>query len=67
MLPAYDTEKRLQAQELNPKFSVGTLAFEAGRSYFDSAVKEVGEGISAASAEINRRSNGPYSTGKGNE
>jgi hypothetical protein len=67
MLPAYDMEKRLQAQQLNPKFSVGTLGFEPGRSYFDSTVKKVLEGISGASAEINRRSNDPYSTGNGNQ
>jgi hypothetical protein len=67
MLMAYDTEKRLQAQGLNPNFNVGTLVVEAGPSYFDSAVKEVGEGISTASAAISRRSNDPYITGKGNE
>src|SRR5580704_17337797 len=45
MLSAYDTEKRLQDQGLAPKFSIETLVIEAGPSFFDSAVKEVGEGI----------------------
>jgi hypothetical protein len=67
MLAAYDTEKRLQAQGLNPNFSIGTLVIEAGPTYFDSAVKEVGEGISTATAEINRRTNASYVSGKTNE
>ena len=45
MLSAYDTEKRLQAQGLAPKFSIEIPGDQAGPSYFDSAVKQVGEGI----------------------
>jgi cytosol aminopeptidase family protein len=67
MLMAYDTEKRLQAQGLSLNFSIATFVIEAGPSYFDSAVKEVGEGISTATAEISRRSNGSYLTGKTHE
>ena len=60
MLSAYDTEKRLQAQGLAPKFSIETLVIEAGPSYFDGAVKQVGEGIGSVSAELAKRDSTPY-------
>jgi Cytosol aminopeptidase family, N-terminal domain len=60
MLSAYDTEKRLQAQGLAPKFSIETVVIEAGPAYFDSAVKQVGEGIEAVTAELSRRDSTPY-------
>jgi len=59
-LSAYDTEKRLQAQELEPKFSIESLTIEAGPAYFDSAVKQVGEGIDSISAELGQRDTTPY-------
>src|SRR5580765_8550921 len=37
MLAAYDTEKRLQAQGLAPKFSIESFVIEAGPSFFDGA------------------------------
>jgi hypothetical protein len=65
MLSAYDTEKRLQAQNLAPKFGIDSLVIEAGPSFFDSAVKQVGEGIDSISVELSRRASTPYiSTGK---
>ena len=65
MLSAYDTEKRLQAQGLAPKFSIEDCVIEAGPSYFDSAVKQVGEGIDFVTAELAKRDVAPYtSTGK---
>jgi hypothetical protein len=65
MLSAYDTEKRLQAQGLAPEFSIEQFVIEAGPSYFDSAVKEVGEGITTVSAELAKRDKSPYaSSGK---
>jgi len=65
MLSAYDTEKRLQAQGLAPKFSIEDCVIEAGPSYFDSAVKQVGEGIEFVTAELAKRDVAPYtSTGK---
>jgi hypothetical protein len=67
MLAAYDTEKRLQAQGLNATFSIQTFVVEAGPTYFDSAVKEVSEGISTATSEIKRRTNVSYVSGKANE
>lgn len=64
-LLAYDTEKRLQAQELAPKFSIEDLVIEAGPSYFDDAVKQVGAGIDSISNDLGQRSTAPYSsTGK---
>jgi hypothetical protein len=65
MLSAYDTEKRLQAQGLAPDFSIESLVVEAGPSFFDSAVKQVGEGIDSATAQLSQRDSTPYvKTGK---
>jgi len=64
-LMAYDTEKRLQAQDLAPKFSIEDLVIEAGPAYFDDAVKQVGAGIDSVSNDLGQRSTTPYSsTGK---
>jgi len=64
-LSAYDTEKRLQAQGLAPKFSIEDVTIEAGPSYFDSAVKQVGDGITSITGELGQRDAAPYaSTGK---
>jgi hypothetical protein len=60
MLLAYDTEKRLQTQGLAPQFSIESFVIEAGPTYFDSATKQVGEGIDAIAAQIARRDNAPY-------
>jgi hypothetical protein len=62
MLSAYDTEKRLQAQGLAPKFSIEDVVIEAGPSFFDSAVKQVGEGIDSVNAELVKRDAAPYVT-----
>lgn len=62
LLAAYDTEKRLQAQGLAPKFSIESLVIEAGPAYFDGAVKQVGDGIAAVEAELAQRSTAPYSS-----
>jgi len=65
MLSAYDTEKRLQAQGLAPDFAIKSLVIEAGPAYFDSAVKQVGEGIDSITTELSHRDTSPYgSTGK---
>ncbi len=65
MLSAYDTEKRLQAQALAPEFSIESIVIEAGPAFFDSAVKQVGEGIDSVSVELGKREAAPYtSTGK---
>jgi len=59
-LSAYDTERRLQGQGLGPKFSIESLVIEAGPSYFDSAVKQVGEGITSITGELGQREGAPY-------
>ncbi len=59
-LSAYDTEKRLQAQDLAPKFSIESVVIEAGPSFFDSAVEKVGQGIGSATAELGKRDSAPY-------
>ena len=65
LLAAYDTEKRLQDQGLADKFSIEDVVVEAGPTFFDGAVKEVGEGIDSTLVELGRRSGTPYfSTGK---
>ncbi len=60
MLAAYDTEKRLQAQGLADKFSIEEFVVEAGPAFFDSAVKQVGDGIESAIAELGQRKAAPY-------
>jgi hypothetical protein len=63
-LSAYDTEQRLQAQGLNPQFDIAGLVIEAGPSFFDSAVKQVGEGIDAIGGELANRDAAPYVSAK---
>ena len=60
MLSAYDTEKRLQAQGLAEPFSIEEFVVEAGPAFFDSAVKQVGEGIESVTAELAQRNGAPY-------
>src|SRR6266404_5991435 len=55
MLAAYDTEKRLQAQGLAPEFSIESFVIEAGPTFFDGAVKQVGEGIESVTADLLQR------------
>jgi hypothetical protein len=62
MLAAYDTEKRLQAQHLAPEFSIESFVIEAGPSFFDAAVKQVGEGIESITAELQKRDATPYAS-----
>ena len=60
MILAYDTERRFQAQGLEPSFAIETLVIEAGATYFDGAVDRVGDGISTATTELGRRDRAPY-------
>src|SRR5215472_53640 len=60
MLAAYDTEKRLQAQGLAPEFSIEAFVIEAGPSFFESAVKQVGEGLETVVADLAKRDTSPY-------
>src|SRR5438552_10360122 len=62
MLAAYDTEKRLQAQGLAPKFSIESFVIEAGPSFFDGAVKQVGQGIDSVTAKLQKRDATSYAS-----
>jgi len=62
MLAAYDTEKRLQAQGLAPKFSIESLVIEAGPTFFDGAVQQVGQGIDSITAELAKRDGTRYAS-----
>jgi len=62
MLSAYDTEKRLQAQALAPEFSIESVVVEAGPTFFDSAVKQVGQGIETITTELQKRDSTPYAS-----
>src|SRR5216684_3678619 len=44
LLSSYDTEKRLQTQGLAPAFTIESVVIEAGPTFFDGAVKQVGQG-----------------------
>ncbi len=60
VLLAYDTEKKLQAQNLAPQFSIDEWVMEAGTKYFDSAVAKVGAVIGKADSAIKARNTSPY-------
>jgi Cytosol aminopeptidase family, N-terminal domain len=62
LLSAYDTEKRLQAQGLASKFSIESLVIEAGPSFFDGAVRQVGQGIDSVTVELQKRDATPYAS-----
>jgi leucyl aminopeptidase len=62
MLAAYDTEKRLQEQGLAPKFSIESVVIEAGPSFFDGAVKQVGQGIDSVTVELQKRDPTPFAS-----
>ena len=65
MLLAYGTEKSLQAQGLADEFSIEEWVIEAGETYFDGAVKHVGEALESSAREIARRGSTPYTSQKG--
>jgi hypothetical protein len=62
MLSAYDTEKRLQEQELAPAFSIEDVVIEAGPTYFEDAAKQVEAGIQSMAEQLAQRSVAPYSS-----
>jgi len=62
MLAAYDTEKRLQEQGLAPKFSIESFVIEAGPSFFDGVVKQVGQGIDSVTVELQKRDTTPFAS-----
>ena len=62
LLSSYDTEKRLQAQGLAPAFTIESVVIEAGPTFFDGAVKQVGQGIESITAELQKRNSTPYAS-----
>ena len=62
MLLAYDTEKRLQAHGLAPHFSIESFVIEAGPTFFDGAVKQVGQGIDSVTVELQKRDATPFAS-----
>jgi hypothetical protein len=62
MLSAYDTEKRLQEQDLAPAFSIEDVVIEAGPAYFESAAKQVQAGIESIATQVAQRSAAPYTS-----
>ena len=62
LLSSYDTEKRLQAQGLAPAFTIESVVIEAGPTFFDGAVKQVGQGIESMTAELQKRDSTPYAS-----
>jgi hypothetical protein len=62
VLSAYDTEQRLQAQGLAEKFAITEWVIEAGPTFFDGAVEQIGKGIEAALPALGKRETTPYST-----
>jgi len=62
MLSSYDTEKRLQAQGLAPAFTIESVVIEAGPTFFERAVKQVGQGIESITAELQKRDSTPYAS-----
>lgn len=61
VLSAYDTEQRLQAQGLAEKFAISEWVIEAGPTYFDGAVEQIGKGIEATLPALSKRNTAPYS------
>jgi len=62
LLSSYDTEKRLQAQGLAPAFTIESVVIEAGPTFFDGAVKQVGQGIDSVTAELQKRDATSYTS-----
>jgi hypothetical protein len=62
IISAYDTEKRLQDEQLAPPFDIASWTLEAGPSYFAGATEKVQAGIANAAAQIAKRSGTPFTT-----
>jgi hypothetical protein len=57
---AYDTEKKLQDQNLSPAFDVATLTIEAGSKFFETAAQKVAGAVQTQTAAVQARSTDPY-------
>jgi hypothetical protein len=61
-LSAYDTELRLQKQGLADPFTISKWVIDAGPTFFDAAVEQVGKGIEAILPTLAKRDSTPYSS-----
>jgi hypothetical protein len=61
LILAYDTEKRLQAQQLADSFDVQDWTIEAGPTFFAGVAAQLPVGIKNSSEQIAHREKAPYS------
>jgi hypothetical protein len=64
MLLAYDTEKRLQKEQLGKSFALDEWSVEAGPAYFDETVAGVTKAAAEATDLIKARESKPYTSEK---
>jgi hypothetical protein len=57
---AYDTEKKLQVQQLSPSVDVSSLTVQAGPKFFDGAFEKVSSAVASATQQVKQRSALPY-------
>jgi hypothetical protein len=57
---AYDTEKKLQDQQLTPSVDVASLTIQAGPKFFDGAFAKVSGAVASAAEQAKQRSAMPY-------
>jgi hypothetical protein len=62
VVPAYDTEKRLQKQGLAAPAALAEIVLEAGPTHFADVIAGVAQGLDAAKAELGRRDKSPYTS-----
>ena len=63
--PVLHRPRAVQAQGLADEFSIEEWVIEAGETYFDGAVKHVGDVLESTAREIARRGSTPYASQKG--
>jgi hypothetical protein len=64
VLLAYDTQQRLQKEELDKPFTLDEWRVEAGTAYFDDTVAGVKNAAAEAADRIKSRDSKPYASGK---
>jgi hypothetical protein len=62
VVPAYDTEKRLQKQGLAAASALTEIILEAGPTHFADVLAGVTKGLEAAMAELGSRDKSPYTS-----
>lgn len=64
MLLTYDTNRRLQKEQLAPPLTIEAWIIDAGTKFYEDATQKVGQGVDKASQAIGKRQAAPYSTEK---